>query len=315
MALYRFLIVFLLPVFCINAYSQQADFATADNYAISIGKADTLTIPQLTYKLTDRYKDPVLKTRAIYTWIAYNIAYDCPAYHSPSRIKGEAKDVFKFRKGVCEGYANLFREMCSLANVQCVTIDGYASNMSSTIGEELAEVNHTWNAVRINDEWKLVDATWGSGYTDKKVKVFTQYFNDIYFFPDPQKFVFNHYPKIDTWKLAKTKLSKKDFFNNPTIDNGFFIFGITGFNPQDGIIKIKAGKQATISFNATEASQIQTVEVLLGEDKKRVALPIDYRVAGNTVSFDVKYTKPDTYPLTIFVNNVATLRYQLEVEE
>jgi transglutaminase/protease-like cytokinesis protein 3 len=313
MALSRFLIVFLLPVFCINTYGQQTDFATVDKYAISIGKADTLTIPQLTYKLTDRYKDPVLKTRAIYTWIAYNISYDCPAFHSPSRIKGEAIDVFKSRKGVCEGYANLFREMCSLASVQCVTVDGYARNMSETIGEEL-EVNHTWNAVRINEEWKLIDATWGSGYTDKKVKVFTQ-LNDSYFFADPSKFVFNHYPKLETWKLAKTRLSKKEFFNNPTIGNGYFIFGIAGFKPENGIIKVKAGKQVTIAFNSSEASQIKTVEVVIGEDKKQVALPTDYRLAGNTVLLNVSYTKPETYPLTIFVNNVPTLRYQLEVEE
>ena len=175
--------VTLLTIFCFLfavAEAQPTNFAKVDSFAISIGKADGLTIPQLAHALTDPFTEPTLKTRAIYTWMAYHIAYDCPAYHTATKRKADPKDVFRMRKAVCEGYANLFAELCEQAKLMCLTIDGFARNGTETFEEELKEPNHTWNAVRINGEWKLVDVTWASGYTDKWVKNFTQSFSGTY---------------------------------------------------------------------------------------------------------------------------------------
>jgi hypothetical protein len=314
MPIFRLLIAIIIVFFYTDVFSQQTNFAVIDSFSINIGKADSLTVQQLTYKLTDRYKDPALKVRSIYTWVAHNISYDCPAFHSEGRRKIEPQDVFKLRKAVCEGYANLFREMCSLANVQCVTIDGFARNGSEPFGEEMKMPNHTWNAVRLDNGWRMVDVTWGSGHTDKKVKQFTQQFSDVYFFPDPYKFVLNHYPKIESWKPAKTRLSQKNFFDNPAIAQGYFMYGLTAFSPQNGIIKTKADKLVRLSFSSSDISSIKSVSVVLGEDKKQVELATEFQVSGNTISLDIAYDKPAVYPLAIYINNLAALRYQFEVE-
>lgn len=309
----RIAILMILLTGSFNGYCQQYDLATVDSFAISIGKADSLSIPELTSLLTGRFKDPVLKTRAIYTWIAHNIAYDCPAYHVEAKRRSDPKDVIRLRKAVCNGYANLFQEMCSYANVQCVTIDGYARNGSEAPGETWKEPNHTWNAVRINGQWKMIDVTWSSGYTDRKVKKFTPQFSDTYFFPDPHKFLLNHYPKLDDWKPAGAKLSKQIFAENPAIRSGYLQFDLGTFTPKRGVIKAKLKEPIQFSFSASMA--ITSIIIAVGDEKKEQHFTPAFTINNGSVLFSFEYDKAGSYPLTVYVNNVAAFQYQLEVRE
>lgn len=315
MSVSRFLITILLLTNCLNSYCQQHDFKKVDSFAISIGKADSLSIPELTSLLTGRLKDPVLKTRAIYTWIAHNIVYDCPAYHVEAKRKSDPRDVFKLRKGVCSGYSNLFQEMCSYANVQCITIDGYARGGSFAPGESSKEVNHAWNAVRINGEWKMVDVTWGSGYTDEKVKKFTPEFSDTYFFPDPFKFLLNHYPKVEDWKPAGARLSKQAFDENPTIMAGYLQFDLGGFMPKKYVIRAKVNETIKFSFSSSLASHITSIIIKVGEEKKEQVFRPGFTVNNANVLFSFEYHKPGTHPLIVYVNKAAAFQYQLEIKE
>jgi hypothetical protein len=313
MSVFRSFLSMLLLTNCLHSYCQQYDFAKIDSFAISIGKADSLTIPELTQLLTVRFKDPVLKTRAIYTWIAHNIAYDCPAYHVEAKRRSDPKDVFKYRKGVCAGYANLFQEMCSYANVQCIVIDGYGRGGSRAPAEKTGEINHAWNAVRINGEWKLVDVTWGSGYTDDKVRKFTQYFSDTYFFPDPHKFLLNHYPRLEAWKPAGARLSKQAFADNPTILAGYLQFDLGSFTPTKGVIKVKPKEPIHFSFSSSQ--DINSIQIIVGEEKKEERFHPEFTVTNGIVSFSFNYAKQNSHPLTVYVNRVAALQYQLEIRE
>ena len=298
----------------LNGFGQSYNFSFIDSFALSVGKADSLSIPQLTYLLTDRFKDPVLKTRAIYTWIANNISYDCPAFHSASKRKAEPKDVFRLRKAVCEGYSNLFMEMCNHAQVMCLTIDGYARNGSEVIGEELKEPNHTWNAVRIGEEWKMIDVTWASGYTDKNVRSFTPEFSDAYFFADPYKFLLNHYPKLDSWKPLRAKISKKEFSEIATILEGYFRFELSAFTPKRGRIKAKLNEQINLSFKSSKSEQINTVTVVAGEGKTRQMIKSSLDINNGIVSIFFSFDKIGSHILTVYVNNNATLKYQMDIQ-
>jgi len=279
-----------------------------------VGKADSISIPQLTYLLTDRYKDPVYKTRAIFAWVAHNIAYDCEAFHAAAKRKCEPKDVFQRRKSVCEGYANLFMEMCSAANVQCLTISGYARIGGNMEEDKPDAPNHAWNAVRINNQWKIIDVTWASGYTDKKVKQFTPKFSDTYLFPDPNKFLLNHYPALDAWKPANAKLSKAVFFSNPVVLSACFQYDISSFYPGKGALKAKPGEAVSFSFVTPNTDQVQQIFVTIGEDKKKQTLSPAFTHTDKTITFSIAYDKAGSYPLVIFVNDLAALEYQLTIE-
>ena len=58
------------------------------------------------------------------------------------------------RHGVCQGYAELFRDMCTLAGLEVNFIGGEATNSSGKTE------SHAWNQVKIDGTWYNVDVTW-----------------------------------------------------------------------------------------------------------------------------------------------------------
>jgi transglutaminase/protease-like cytokinesis protein 3 len=51
-------------------------------------------------------------------------------------------------------------------------LDGFAKGFGYKIGEPLSTPNHAWNAVRIDGNWYLLDATWDAGVVGEKSNKF-----------------------------------------------------------------------------------------------------------------------------------------------
>jgi transglutaminase superfamily protein len=308
-----FISLLILAVYPRLSISQQ-NFQKIDSFVISIGSCDSMDIPKITSLLTTPFNDGVSKTRAIYAWIANNISYDCLAFHAPSKRVSNPEKVLKLRKAVCEGYANLFQEMCSNAKVQCLTIDGYARTSLDDIGVKPSDANHTWNAVRIDGAWKLIDVTWASGVVDKKVKHFTRKFSSFYFFTDPNKFLFSHYPKLNAWLLTKPNISFKEFYENPIIDESYFSTKIKGHLPKDGTIKSKQDNTNQITITAEEPNSTNKIELQVGDDVNAHLIPCDLKTANNSIIVSFKYNKTGIFPLYLVINSVQIMMYRLEVD-
>lgn len=84
--------------------------------------------------------DPVKTFHNIFTWIVNNISYDY--------ADNDPYPVFIYRKGVCQGYANLLKVMCISQGIPTIIANGYISYMA-----------HAWNYVYLNGEWKVSDPT------------------------------------------------------------------------------------------------------------------------------------------------------------
>ncbi len=172
------------------------------------------------------------KARAIYTWMALNIKYDVKGLKSnkkqikysfsseEERIRKEqeivmdiATKTLKSKKGVCEGYSSLFKVLCEMTMVECEMIVGSTKSSELDIGILPKYSDHKWNAVKINGEWKLVDATWGAGYSNSQTGKFVAKYTDIYFFTDPDDFFLNHFPEDEKWLL--TNKTAEDFSQLP----------------------------------------------------------------------------------------------------
>ncbi len=146
------------------------------------------------------------RVRAIFIWVTDNIAYDCKKYHSRKNPKPKkrrwgnkgtpeaqrierAKECFKKKEGTCTDYSLLIKHLCNLAGIECEIVRGYAVNPDKRKGK------HSWNKVKIADKWYYLDATWASGYVDRKITTFTKKLNDFYFLPDPEEFKKTHLEK------------------------------------------------------------------------------------------------------------------------
>jgi len=184
---------------------------------------------QLAQKIDSDFTKPEEKARAIFSWIALNINYDLKAYYTQanngiaysfSSLEDKINKDFEFRralvkktlrtkKAVCEGYASLFVNLANAVGLEAVIVTGTSKIHETQIGKLPKASDHAWNAVKINGEWKLVDATWGAGVVDTQQQKFKPEFNDAYFFTDPEKFFLNHFPDDQKWLL--TNKSAEDF--------------------------------------------------------------------------------------------------------
>jgi hypothetical protein len=206
--------VFILAILLIlsqQSFSQDPGFGKVDNYVDGLGLDKNISLDNLVSTLTKSFASPTLKTRAIYYWIAKNIQYDYEGYKTdywkkyPSNLAILA-DTYKFRKGVCSGYSHLFKYMLTKAKIECEVIDGYARVGLETV--IVAEPNHAWNAVKLNNKWYLFDVTWAFDTSTNKV-------DEFWFKTPPNLFILSHYPEQPNWTLLDENVNLPDFKNSP----------------------------------------------------------------------------------------------------
>lgn len=298
--------------------AQNKEYEPIDAAVKSMGKLDSLNMGSISYLITKKFSEPEQKVRAIFDWIAYNIAFDCKAARSSDDSKILSDEILKTRKATAKGYAALFQDMCSVVKIRCLTVDGYVKKTTEDINNKPDELNHTWAVVQLGnspDAWYYVDPTYGSGYTDDKMTVFTPAFNDAYFFTDRALFNAQHFPDNPAWLLGGGGKTVKDFFAGPVMRNQAYKYGVTQFLPTNGLVKTKLKKDTPFSFKYKSQVPIEIVALQIGNDKKKQVKTADFKDTGNTISFNFRFEVDDTYPVTILINNEPVLSYQVEVSE
>lgn len=160
---------------------------------------------------------------ALYLWTALHLVYDDRAFNSQVYPSQEALSVFKARKGVCAGYSNLFTYFCTLANIQCLTVRGFAKGYSYSPANP--KVNHDWNIVYLSTDTLLCDVTWGSSYASNvngKAKS-TSRLQTFWFDTPANEFIFTHFPLKSIYQYNTPVLQKKQFDALPKLESSFFM--------------------------------------------------------------------------------------------
>jgi transglutaminase/protease-like cytokinesis protein 3 len=300
------------------AQNRHEDFRVVDEYVKSLGTLDTLNMGTISYIVTKKFPDNKDKARAIFDWIASNIAFDYKSAKKNDNEKNIAEDVLKFRKATSAGYAALFQDMCSVAKIRCLTVDGYLRNNVEQFTDKPETFNHTWNVVQLGtspESWFYVDPTLGSGYTDDKLTMFTKEFNDAYFFADKTIFNYQHLPDNHAWLLGPGTKSKNDFFSMPLVKNAAYEFGVGGFSPNTGYIKTNTSKTVQFSCRLSGNTNIDIVALAIGDEKRKKTKTVDYTISDGVLRFGYKFAEEITYPVTVLINNKPVLGYFVEATE
>jgi transglutaminase/protease-like cytokinesis protein 3 len=235
-------------------------------------------IDELVLRVNNSFNTDTDKVRAYYTWIALNVAYDLKTYYSirPPKLKlvfnskssnisvGNnerikiAKQVFKDRKALCLGFSSLFTELCLRSNIEVKTIEGIVKTSVDDIENLRYSKNHSWNMVKINNKWKLLDVTFSSGYADNFSGRWINVLNDFYFFTDPEVLLTSHLPVLPQFQLVSKPIKTADFFKLPIFYNKYFESGLQLSNDQYGLLTLsKNDKKIQLRFkNKTDKAQI-----------------------------------------------------------
>ena len=164
-------------------------------------------IRSLAQKITFGKYTEASKVESIFLWITRSIAYD----HELRFNKNLQNDfyisedmvvtkVIERQKALCGGFAFIFERLCNQVGIEAKTIHGYTK-----LNASFNKPNHTWNAVKINGQWQLLDITWSISNGKSKLP------DRSWYLTKPEIFINSHYPQDRKWALLKNLPSLREF--------------------------------------------------------------------------------------------------------
>ncbi len=337
MFLKLFIFILFVFIFSLSVAAQnnetKINFKPVDDFARTVKYNGDLQ--ELTNTLTTPYPDTVYKLRTIFIWIADNIEYDYKLFNSGSnewnhfecsgskascaqaRADWENKfleHVLDKKKGVCSGYAKLFKKMCEMVGIQNEMVDGYVKKTPFQIGLALS-VSHSWNVVKLDGINYYFDVTWAAGSCPPdeetgKLLDFVKRYQDFYWQTPKQKFMRNHFPRDEKW-IAETGYTKEQFFNAPYFYPNDLTKNIESNAPDSGIIKVRIGD--TIHFRFKLKNPIKNIQVNSNNYKNvEISLTNKSEWANNDYQFDYVVKENSLYYIEILFDSKEGVRYKVK---
>lgn len=313
------IILFALLGFSANAQDYAKVDATVKAYPKSFSSPG-----KLSEQIGKDFNRDDEKARAIFTWIATNIKYDYAAYGVNERpvaysfrtqeekvakekaMKTElAQKTLKSKKGVCQGYSTLFLVVADKLGLESVIIPGTSKSHPAQIGKGPGASDHAWNAVKIGNEWRLLDATFGAGTVTGAKPEFVFKFNDKYFFADPDVFFLNHFPDDKKWLL--TDKTEKDFANLPLYYGDYLMKNYEFITPAAGTFK--AVPSGFIEFKVGNLKPDDLVHYAYSRGKEIKEVKPEYN--GTTATFNIPLNNSSVGTLTVYVNQKSVASYRI----
>ena len=287
----KLMICCLLLVFFFFLFfpTKNVNFSAIDWRSENIESTSPDTLAKL---LTAPYTTDLEKVRSIFRWITQHIEYNTlrfqphPVMYYDDGIESEddslpglrsldervARIVLKRKQTVCAGYARLFKSLCDFAGIKSEIITGYAQ--TNTNASKQFKCNHNWNAVLIDSNWYLLDATWASGYLSFSGTQFIRDYNDYYFLTPPKYFIEDHYPEDIKWTLLNNPPTISEFKNSPFKNSAFNHYKIIAYSPAKGIIHTQIGDSIKIELQTDDEKKTFAVTDISSPDSVTIAQQI-----------------------------------------
>lgn len=327
------LLSILFALCLLSSFSQenQSGFSSIDWKVRFMGvtSPDSLAKQLIVLGKTDREK-----VRAIFRWITEHIDYNTKIFNrdrqmtEPCIIYGEPEDSSSVLKSLnervavkvlhrkiafCDGYTRLFKTLCDYGGIPCEIITGYARTGQERTGNRFG-VNHTWNAVYLDNAWHLLDVTWASGFISYSNE-FTRYYDDFYFLTPPQQFIRDHYPEDLQWTLLPDPPTFREFNNSPFRYSAFIKSGIISYLPAKGIIEAAVGDTIRVELKIkTAAKNLFVVDAPLTDSSVMFLQPVAAAACEN-VSYIYTIAADTKDWLYVYYNDEIVMRYKLNLKK
>lgn len=188
------------------------------------------SLPGLARYLVKPCKNNRDKAWLIYRWITDRIAYDVEGLAKQRIHDQRPETVLRTRIATSDGFSNLYELLGKLAGLEVVSIRG-------DLREGGQIFPHTWNAVKVDKNWLLLDATWGgTGWEDQKA---VKKFSDYHFGPPPEAYLFSHLPKDPRWQLVAKPFPTAAIARWPEVNGNLLRMGV---KPADILAKVQDKK-------------------------------------------------------------------------
>lgn len=171
----------------------ERNFDTLHTFLSSVGNSDSI------------------KISSFFLWMVHHIQYDFEAAMAidKDRRKPTVQEILQSKSAICTGYSSFFQALCKRSNIPCLVLDGYTKNFP-TSQPELEAPDHSWNVVKINGAWCLMDVTWAASIAQNP-KGYPLRNTSYYFKSSPPIFLLDHLPSNPLWQLLSCPITPTEF--------------------------------------------------------------------------------------------------------
>ncbi|XP_033737982.1 uncharacterized protein LOC117325677 isoform X2 [Pecten maximus] len=227
------------------------DYRHVENYVLNAPTALLVgSFKELIKYLTSNDSwDDVAKARAIFRWVTSVNVFDLVVEDEPPQQC--PLEYFLKIKNNLGNHAHLVSGLCQMAGIPCVIISGMNKSAAFEVGGKVdrKSMGAQWNAVYVKGEWRFIDAFWASACVvgkksgewtlidsdgnvtqdeDETSDGQTQHrINEFYFLPNPNQFIWTHFPDEVQWQLLEKPVTSKEFETHVYIRERFYYLGMS----------------------------------------------------------------------------------------
>ena len=118
-----------------------------------------MQIAKIDYNLSD-----IEAAYMVYKWEYENLKYDCYTFNRDlDKIDYSEDGTYNSGVGACEGFTRLFTRFCEAMNIEAYQVDGLCKESNFNPERPPDDIYHSWNAIKIDGNFYLIDPTWGIG--------------------------------------------------------------------------------------------------------------------------------------------------------
>lgn len=231
----RLVSIIAAAALCMNAAGQHKAYTTMYDWK------------PMAEEITQGADDTRERLEMIYRWICGNIDYD-----TTSSIYN-ADGTWDNRKGVCQGYCELFYRLAEALGIESVIITGETKDNDN----RLSEKEHTWILADSGLGWILIDPTWGAGSVSDGV--FKRTIGDMSWFDvNPYIMASSHRPFDDSYQRIPEPVSREQFLKMDRIDPAFGLLGLNAASAFRDAVENKLSLP-TIYGTVTEDMKLRSI--------------------------------------------------------
>ena len=259
----------------------------------------------LTKECTKQRLNDFSKAYVVYKIICSNIEYDTNSENNNETISS-LENAFSKKKTSIPGFAKLFALIMEKLNIPVKIINGYEREINGQSKRKLV-----WNIIYINGNGYLIETVWGSGniVNGKWRKEFCDY----YFCPNPEEFVFSHFPEVSSNEDVKkyTLLNGKNNICNSTeeydnlvkIKRNFFLYSLKEIIPNTYNLVLDDLNRAQIIIKHSKRFNKSTnliCDVIKSDSNQKQRYKGNY-IEGDMIKFKIYFKDKGEYELKFYI--------------
>ena len=207
------------------------------------------------------YRSAVQRLRAIFTWCSERVSWDDDVIlHGYDDAYTDTRRVIQTKRGSSREVSALIVEMCTAIGLHAEQVRGYLKAPGEGLDlDAVTRPNHFWNAVLIDNEWRILDASIASPTNPKRSQYSSLSISIAeawYFLARPSEICWTHVPCDAQQQHMVPPVSPDVLLALPVTCPPYFRLGLSMHVYDTSIVRTEELEVCTLSINVAPDVEI-----------------------------------------------------------